>query len=88
MRTRFSPVLVLALALALVSALPAQAAPRLSAEPQRLFSRLVTALGKLPGRLVSFWEKEGAGVDPFGGPHATTPPVDPPVNPADTESGS
>jgi hypothetical protein len=77
MRTRFSPVAVIALVLALSSALPAQAAPRFSAEPQRLVSRLVTILAKMPGRLVSFWEKEGAGVDPFGKPGAMTPPKDP-----------
>jgi hypothetical protein len=77
MRTRLSPVVVVALAFALSSALPAQAAPRFSAEPQRLVSRLVTILAKMPGRLVSFWEEEGAGVDPFGKPGATTPPNDP-----------
>jgi hypothetical protein len=79
MQTRYSPVVVLALALALTSALPAQAAPRSlnPAEPQRLLSRLVTFLGIMPGRLVAFWEKEGAGVDPFGGPRSTTPPQDP-----------
>ena len=86
MRTRFSPVLILALVLVLASALPAQAAPRSSVEPQRLLSQWMTFLGKMPGRLVAFWEKEGAGVDPFGGPHATTPPQDP--DPADATSGS
>lgn len=80
MRTRYSSVVILALALVLSSALPAQAAPRSSSrlEPQRLFSQLVTFLGKMPGRLVSFWEKEGSGVDPFGGYPATPPPQDDP----------
>lgn len=86
MRTRFSPVVLIALALALFSAFPAQAAPRFSAEPQRLVSRLLTLLAKMPGRLVSFWEEEGAGVDPFGKPGATTPPKDPSAAEATSDS--
>ncbi len=76
MRTRNSPVVVLALALAMTSALPAQAAPRSlnPAEPQRLLSQLVSFLGKMPGRMVSVWEKEGSTVDPFGR-GGTTPPA-------------
>ena len=74
MRVRVSTVDALALALAIVAALPAQAAPRFSrqAEQVGLFSRLVGFLGGLPDRLVAVWGKEGSGIDPFGGPG--TPP--------------
>lgn len=73
MRNRFSPVLVLALALSLLTA-PAQAAPQGQTESPRLLSRLVTLVKSLPGRLVSVWEKEGSIIDPFGG-NGTTSPV-------------
>jgi hypothetical protein len=76
MRVRVSTIAALALALAIVAALPAHAAPRSSrqAEQVGLFSRLVGFLGGLPDRLVAAWGKEGSGIDPFGGP-GTPPPV-------------
>jgi hypothetical protein len=74
MRIRFSPVVVVALALALFSTLPAQAAPRFPVEPQGLLSQFLRALGKLPGRMVSVSEKEGSTVDPFGRGGTTPPP--------------
>jgi hypothetical protein len=43
----------------------------------------MTFLGKMPGRLVSFWEKEGSTVDPFGGQGSTQPEDSP-----DTDAGS
>jgi hypothetical protein len=86
MRTRFFPVAVIALVIALCSALPAQAAPRFSAEPQQLVSRVVTFVARMPGWLISVWQEEGAGVDPFGRPGTTTPPNDPSA--AEATSGS
>jgi hypothetical protein len=47
---------------------------------------LVTILAKMPERLVSFWEEEGAGVDPFGKPGATAPPKDPSAAEATSDS--
>lgn len=78
MRTRLAPVMILAVALALSSTLPAQAAPLFSKEPHGWTTPFLKALGKLPARLLSFWEKEGSGVDPFGGNPATPPPPDEP----------
>jgi peptidoglycan/LPS O-acetylase OafA/YrhL len=76
MRVRVSTVAALALALAIVAALPAHAAPRSSRQAERagLFSRLVGFLGGLPDRLVAVWGASGSGIDPFGGP-GTPPPV-------------
>lgn len=87
MRTRFSPVLVLVLALFLFT-VPAQAAPRgmSQTDSPRLLARLVTLVKSLPARLVSVWEKEGSGVDPFGRT-APAPPEDPETNPSNTGPG-
>lgn len=74
MRIRFAPVAVVALVLALFSTLPAHAAPRLSFESPGLLAQVLSALGKLPGRMVSVWEKEGSTVDPFGRGGTTPPP--------------
>ena len=74
MRIRIFPVVVVALVLSLFSTLPAQAAPRSTGESQGLLSQFLSALGKLPGRLVSVWEKEGSTVDPFGRGVTTPPP--------------
>jgi hypothetical protein len=75
MRFRISTVAALALALAILTAIPAHAAPK-SPEPAQqagLFSRFVGFLGHLPDRLVAVWQKEGAIIDPFGGPGSTVP---------------
>lgn len=76
MRTRISTAAALALALAILTALPAHAAPKPPEQAQQggLFSRFVGFLGNLPGRLVAVWGKEGSGIDPFGGP-GRPPPV-------------
>jgi hypothetical protein len=75
MRVRLSTAAALALALAILTAIPAHAAPKSpgQAEQARLFSRFVGFLGKLPGRLVFAWQKEGAIIDPFGGPGDSNP---------------
>ena len=76
MRVRLSKAVALALTLAILTAVPAHAAPKSpgQAEQTGLFSRFVGFLGKLPGRLVAVWGEEGSGIDPFGGP-GTPPPV-------------
>jgi hypothetical protein len=76
MRARISTVAALALALAILVALPAHAAPKSprQADQAGLFSRFVGLLGSLPDRLVAVWGKSGSGIDPFGGP-GTPPPV-------------
>ena len=77
MRLRISPFAALALALAILTALPAHAAPKspAQAQPAGLFSRFVGFLGDLPGRLVAVGGMSGSGIDPFGGPG--TPPTVP-----------
>jgi hypothetical protein len=75
MRTRISTVAALALALAILTALPSHAAPKSPGQAQQagLLSRFVGFLGNLPGRLVAVWGKEGAIIDPFGGPGSAAP---------------
>ncbi len=75
MRVRILTVAALALALAIFTALPSHAAPKSPTQAQQagLFARFVGFLGNLPGRLVAVWGKEGAIIDPFGGPGSTAP---------------
>lgn len=75
MRLRISTAAALALALTILTALPAQAAPKSPAQAQQagLFSRFVGFLGNLPGRLVAVWGMSGSGIDPFGGPGTPQP---------------
>jgi hypothetical protein len=77
MRARRSPLAVLVLALAVLTALPLYAAPSASAlaESPRLLSGLFDLLADLHKRLGFVWQMEGSGVDPFGG--RGTPPTPP-----------
>ena len=77
MRVRLSTAAALALALAILTAIPAHAAPKSprQAEQAGLFARFVGFLGKLPDRLVAVWGEAGSAIDPFGGPPPSTPPV-------------
>jgi hypothetical protein len=75
MRIRFSSVIALTLALAILAAVPVHAAPRSPGHAARvgLLSRFVKLVADLPGKLFPAWDQEGAVIDPFGKPSSTTP---------------